>query len=123
MADLLDSGVYGGARMSRRHSSTLTLNAVSAQKKGETASPHLLKTVFPSARALEGRYPYLKTKRYLLPVAWLNRLVQYRKETRRVEQNGAAEAVRIGGERIALLRQYGILDAKPAPSRPKKKGR
>ena len=108
--DLLDSGIYGGANMSRKHSSNITLNAVSAQKQGKKSGNHVLKTVFPPAKTLEGRFPYLKEHPYLLPVAWANRLMRYQKELHQTAGNDAAESIRIGNERIELMKQYGIID-------------
>lgn len=40
----------------------------------------LLHHVFPSASALENRYEYLKKNRWLLPAAWVHRLIVSRKE-------------------------------------------
>ena len=107
--DLLDSGVYGSANRSRLHSSTITLNAVSAQKKGKKVGNHLLKTIFPSAKALSGRYRYLERKPFLLPVAWADRILHYRKETASIPGNTAAESVKIGNQRIELMKQYGVI--------------
>ena len=111
LEDLLDSGIYGGSNMSRKHSSNVTLNAVSAQKQGKWGGNRVLKTVFPPAKALEQRYPYLKEKLYLLPVAWVSRIAQYGKETRNSTSpgNNAADAIKIGNERVELMKQYGIL--------------
>lgn len=108
--DLLDSGIYGGSNMSRKHSSSITLNAVSAQKQGKKSGNHVLKTVFPPAKALEGRFPYLKEHPYLLPVAWTSRLFHYQKELQRTSDNDAAESIRIGNQRIELMKEYGIID-------------
>ena len=110
--DLLESGIYGDSTMSRKHSSTLTLEALAAEKQGKTvhhANP--LKSAFPTAKQLEGRYPYLKNRPFLLPVAWTDRLLKYRKETKANggKDNNAAESIRIGNERIALMKEYGIL--------------
>lgn len=105
LEDILASGVYGSADENRLHSSSLTLHAVSAQKQGKTGATGLLKTVFPSAKELESRYPYLKNKPLLLPVAWTDRLVKYGRSS-----NKASESVRIGNERIELLKKYGVLD-------------
>ncbi|HBI64592.1 MAG TPA: hypothetical protein DDX51_05695 [Clostridiales bacterium] len=111
LEDLLSGGVYGSSSMSRLHSSNITLNAVSAQKRGEKAgSSHVLKTVFPSAKKLEGRYPYLKKHAFLLPVAWADRIWKYRKETHNSTGNNAGESIQIGSQRIELMRKYGILE-------------
>lgn len=108
LEDVLRAGVYGSSDRSRLHSSTITLNAVTAQKQGKRPGS-IVKTVFPSAKALEGRYPYLKDKPFLLPVAWTQRLVHYSRESGKPD-NRAGESIRIGAERIALLKQYGVLD-------------
>lgn len=111
LEDLLDAGVFGASSMSRKHSSNMTLHAVSAQKQGKKAGSSVLKILFPSARDLSGRYPYLKQKPYLLPAAWVNRIVKYSRETaKNVSGNSAAVSIRIGNQRIELLKQYGIIE-------------
>lgn len=109
LEDLLSGGLYGSATMSRKHSSNITLDAVAAQKQGRKAKSRLLTSVFPPASKMEGRYPYLKKHPYLLPVAWCSRLWTYSNETRHFQDNNAADALRIGNERIELLKEYGIL--------------
>lgn len=110
LSDLLDSGVFGDASMSRKHSSTLTLSAVAADRRGRKAGGNVLRTLFPSRKALEGRYPFLRTKPWLLPVAWLRRIAHYAAERRGAgADNNAAESLRIGSERVELLRRYGII--------------
>lgn len=109
LRDILKSGIYGGSDMSRKHSSTMTLQAVAAQKGG-TGTSGILRTLFPPAADLEKRYPYLKEKPLLLPVAWAERIVKYGAETRRTSGNTPRDSIRIGSERIALLKQYGIID-------------
>ena len=110
LEDILDAGVYGGSDMSRKHSSRMTLEAVSAQNRGEAGSHGLLKSLFPTAQVLEGRYPYLKDKPMLLPVAWTDRLVNYYRELAKTRANSPAESIRIGNERIDLLKQYEVLE-------------
>lgn len=111
LEDLLDAGVFGDGSMSRKHSSNITLNAVSAQKKGKRMGNSVLKTVFLPAKSMEGRYPYLKKHPYLLPAAWISRILKYRKETAQSKNNDAAGAVEIGRRRTELLRQYHIIDS------------
>lgn len=107
--DLLSSGIYGDSNMSRKHSSNITLDAVAAQKQGRKAKGIMLSSVFPSVGQLESRYPYLKKHPYLLPIAWCSRLWKYFKETKHSRNNNAAEALKIGNERINLMKEYGIL--------------
>ncbi|MDY3763440.1 MAG: nucleotidyltransferase family protein [Candidatus Ventricola sp.] len=110
LRDLLDGGVYGDTSMSRKHSSTLTLSAVAADRRGRKAGGNVLRTLFPSRKALEGRYPFLRTKPWLLPLAWVLRIMHYAGEHRGAgTDNRAAESLRIGSERVELLRRYGII--------------
>lgn len=109
LEDLLSAGVYGGADMSRKHSSNITLDAVAAQKQGRKAKHAALSSAFPPASQLAGRYPYLKKAPWLLPAAWASRLMHYFKETRNADNNNAADALKIGSERIELMKEYGIL--------------
>ena len=108
--DLLDSGIYGGAELSRKHSSTITLTAAAAQKQGAKSPNGLMASLFPSVDTMKKRYPYLSKHPYLLPVAWGSRMAQYGKEIRKNKDNSAVDAVRIGNYRIALMKEYGILD-------------
>jgi hypothetical protein len=88
----------------------MTLNAVSADKKGKKSKGNLLKTVFPPAKSLEIRYPYLRRAPILLPVAWVSRILGYAKETISEPDSAAAEVIRTGSQRIELLRHYDIID-------------
>ena len=109
LMDLLDSGIYGNANMSRKHSSNMTLDAVAADKSGKKAGNTVLKSLFPSAKKLESRYPYLRKYPVLLPIAWADRILKYRKETAAGGGNAAADSVKIGNQRIELMKKYGII--------------
>lgn len=109
LEDLLSSGIYGDSNMSRKHSSNITLDAVTAQKQGRKARGIMLSSVFPSVRQLESRYSYLKKYPYLLPIAWCSRLWKYFKETKHSRNNNVTEALKIGSERIELMKRYGII--------------
>lgn len=109
LEDLLSSGIYGDSNMSRKHSSNITLDAVAAQKQGRKKKSVMLSSVFPSVRSLSSRYPYLKKYPYLLSVAWCSRLWKYVKETKHTRDNNAAEALKIGKDRVELMKEYGIL--------------
>lgn len=103
LEDILQAGVYGSADKDRLHSSSLTLHAVSNQKQGTSGS--IFKTLFPSARDMEGKYPYLKDKPMLLPIAWTDRILKYSKSTA-----NPSDSIRIANNRIQLLKKYGVLD-------------
>ena len=106
LQDVLCAGVYGSADLSRQHSSTITLKAASTQRK---APAGILSAAFPSAKHLEGRYPWLKKQPWLLPVAWTSRMADYLRETKRRPDSSLAEALKIGTERVELLKRYDIL--------------
>ena len=112
LEDLLSGGVYGTASKTRTHSATVTLAAASADQAGKEAKTSVLPSLFPPARALEGRYPWLKDKPWLLPAAWGMRIVSYGKELRTDSGNSAIEALQIGEQRVELLRYYGIIGKK-----------
>lgn len=110
LEDLLRAGVYGGADMSRKHSSTITLHAVAGQKRGKSGRGGTVRTLFPPLRDMQGRYPYLRRFPVLLPAAWVGRIVTYGREVARSEHNDPISAVRIGAERVSLLTLYGIVE-------------
>ena len=109
LLDLLDAGIYGASSLSRKHSAGITMNTLQAQHEGKKSSG-MLASLFPKASALEERFPYLKKKSWLLPVAWVQRIWGYAVETRgNKEGNNAAESIKIGNERVELMKKYGIL--------------
>lgn len=105
LEDLLSGGVYGSSSEDRLHSSTITLGAVSAQKSGKSPSP--LRSAFPKREDMEGRYPMLKKRPWLLPVAWGHRIVRYGRGNK---VSNAAQSLKIGQKRVELLRYYNIID-------------
>ena len=106
--DSLCGGVYGSNDLTRLHSSTVTLNAVKASRTGEKSS--VLRTVFPKREYLERRYPYLKKRPYLLPVAWVQRIAHYASEKQSNPDNSASGSIKLAKERIELMKQYDIMD-------------
>ena len=106
--DTLCGGVYGSNDLTRLHSSTVTLNAVKASRTGEKSS--VLRTVFPKCEYLERRYPYLKKRPYLLPVAWVQRLAHYAGEKKTGADSSASGSIKLARERIELMKRYGVMD-------------
>ena len=106
--DSLCGGVYGSNDLTRLHSSTVTLNAVKASRTGEKSS--VLRTVFPKCEYLERRYPYLKKRPYLLPVAWAQRLVRYAGEKKTGADSSASGSIKLAKKRIELMKRYDIMD-------------
>lgn len=106
--DTLCGGVYGSNDLTRLHSSTVTLNAVKASRTGEKSS--VLRTLFPKREYLERRYPYLKKRPYLLPVAWVQRIAHYASEKQSGADNSASGSIKLAKERIELMKRYDIMD-------------
>ena len=106
--DTLCGGVYGSNDLTRLHSSTVTLNAVKANRTGEKSS--VLSTVFPKREYLERRYPYLKKRPYLLPVAWVQRIAHYASEKQSGADSSSSGSIKLGKERIELMKRYGIMN-------------
>lgn len=113
LEDLLDAGVYGKSSVSRMYSRRMTVLAFANRKQKKRDGSGVLKAVFPSAKELVGRYHYLKEKPYLLPIAWTDRILKYRREIAADRSgNSMSESIRIANQRIGLLREYGIIDRK-----------
>jgi hypothetical protein len=106
--DSLCGGVYGSNDLTRLHSSTVTLNAVKSSRKGRKNT--VLRTIFPEKAYLESRYPYLKKRPYLLPVAWAQRLVRYAGEKQSGADSSASGSIKLAKERIELMKQYDIME-------------
>ena len=109
LKDLLDGGLYGDSDMSRKHSSNITLDAAKAQQAGKKSKNSLAASLFPAKASMIENYPYLKKHSYLLPVAWISRIIKYAGEHSVKKGNSAAASLKIGNERVKLMEQYGII--------------
>lgn len=109
LEDLLDSGIYGDSNMSRKHSSNLTLDAVEAKKQGKRVKTNVWKSIFPDFQSMKGKYRYLEKYPFLLPVAYVERVANYAKESRHMKGNNATDSIKIGNQRIELLKKYEII--------------
>ena len=110
--DILESGVYGSSSMSRKHSANITLGAAETTGSGTPDKKHTwIRTLFPSVSSLKNRYPYLIKRPWLLPAAWLQRIFHYLGEWN--PTNSPGEALRLGRERVSLMKQYGLLSDQP----------
>ena len=70
----------------------------------------LRKALLPSAKKLSGRYPWLEKRPWLLPAAWAARIGTYLKTRGKYGEQSPAASLRIGKERVELLRAYGVID-------------
>lgn len=109
LEDLIDGGVFGDSSMSRKHSSNITLQAVSEDKKGKKAGASLIRSLFPDRAYMERTYTYLKKYSFLLPVAWASRIVKYLKESKNMRGNDAMASIEIGNHRVDLMKKYKII--------------
>lgn len=106
LKDILCGGIYGSADTNRQHSATMTLNAVKSTKTDTGFS--VWQSVFLPYDAMKNKFSYLKKYPFLLPVAWVQRIITYAKRNQSGETK-ASESLAIGKERIELLRYYGIV--------------
>lgn len=106
--DSLCGGVYGSNDLTHLHSATVTLNAVKASRTGEKSG--VLRTVFPKRAYLERRYPYLKKRPYLLPVARVQRLAHYASEKQSGADSSTSGSIKLAKERIELMKRYDIME-------------
>ena len=106
LIDILSGGLYGTEDVDRLHSSMITLNTAAAYKNGKKKG-RLIRTIFPAVESLTTRYTYLRDHPWLLPAAWMQRVVGYIKNRKRVDPK---RSLQIGKERVQLLREYGVID-------------
>ncbi len=107
LEDLLSGGVFGGNTEERKHSSRITLNAAAAGAQSNSVQ-RLLRTAFPRRKELTRSYPYLQDCPWMLPAAWVQRLMRYRAENRGCRA-AARESISIGERRVALMRKYRVI--------------
>ena len=110
LEDLIQAGIYGSSSESRLHSSNITLDAMASRVSSRKEQNALFLSLFPPARKLEGRYPWLKEHPWLLPAAWARRAGTYCRDSLLQRPLDAADSLRLGNTRISLLKFYGLLD-------------
>lgn len=109
LRDILDSGLHG-ADIDRLHSANITLGAATEDKTGKHRTGNLRKSLFPSATYMTNNYPYLAKRPWLLPFAWGCRIGSYLKRNRCFGKQSPAATLRIGSERVKLLKRYGVIN-------------
>lgn len=106
--DMLDAGVFGKSTEERQHSANMTERA--AEGAGGLVSG-VFRSLFPQREYMEGVYPFVKGRPWLLPKAYGIRIIGYLKRKRKVrEEGGHAEksALTLGRERTRMLKKYRI---------------
>ena len=105
LQDLLDSGIFGASSEERKHSSNMTLTAAGLGKVNTAGS--LKHSLFPGKEYMNVKFPWLKKRDWLLPAAYGIRIVKY---LCKKKESGTGNVVRIGMNRVELLRRYGIIE-------------
>ena len=109
LEDVLSGGLYGVNDVDRAHSSTLTLEAVSAERSGRKRRG-AWHSVFLPLEDMKGHFPYLKRYPWLLPAAWAQRIWRYLTRKQRPDPVSPVRSLQIARSRIELMRQYGIME-------------
>ena len=68
----MEGGTFGHAG---RASGVIALKKTDRNRETVSRSGTLIRRLFPSAETIEKRYTYLKGRHWLLPVAWIHRLI------------------------------------------------
>ena len=108
LRDILSGGLYGVEDLDRAHSALMTLDAVAADRAGRKKRA-VAGSVFLPLKSMSKKYPYLRKLPFLLPVAWVQRVVGYISEQKRTKSVDPSRTVQIGRRRIDLLREYDII--------------
>lgn len=98
--DIMDAGIFGQSSSERVHSATITLNTIS---DGKTS---VLKSIFPSLKEMRGKYKYLNKYPILLPIAYLSRIANYKKNN---SSKNSKKTIEVGKQRIGLLKKYKVI--------------
>ena len=107
----MSGGLYGVDDENRAHSSTITMNAAQEASAGRASRTRgLLKAAFPDFETMARRYPYVRKHPVLLPFSWAARIVAYLKKTKRIKNLSSKESIRIGNQRIELMKKYRIIE-------------
>ena len=77
------------------------------QNRGGTGRASLCAALFPGREVMAGWYPYVARCPALLPAAWAQRIWRYLRT--RGKHTGAQDSLRVGAQRVELLRQYRVL--------------
>lgn len=111
LLDVLASGVHGASEMTRLHSSNITLSAVANQKNDKHTDGTIWSSIFLPLEDMKGRYRYLYKAPFFLPIAWMQRIFHYAGELAnwKLTGNNAVDSIKLGKQRVTLLKLYGIL--------------
>lgn len=100
LTDIMNAGIFGQSSNERIHSSTITLNAIN---DGKT---NIFKSIFPSFKEMKGKYEYLHSYPFLLPIAYISRIYSYLLKNK---SSQSKRTIEIGKQRIELLKKYKVI--------------
>ena len=107
--DMLDGGIFGQNDMNRIHSANITLNA--AESETANVATGIFASLFPDAEYIRSNYPYARKHSFLLPAAYIHRILKYLLEHKdKKTDTGEKSSTQIGMERVKLLEKYKIVD-------------
>lgn len=111
LLDVLASGVHGAADMTRLHSSNMTLKAMENYKNSRNSKSSVWSSAFLPLKDMKKKYRYLEKAPFLLPAAWLQRILQYARElsSQKSSGNNVMDSISLGRKRVELLKKYGVI--------------
>lgn len=101
VADILCGGVYGQATRERVGARVLLASAV--KDPDRTLLSGIWKAVFVPQRQLQRQYPWLQNRPYLLPWAWMVRILE---KFQKYNHKTIANAITLGSYRTQLAKKY-----------------
>ena len=107
--DMLDGGIFGQSDRNRMHSANITLHAV--EHESTSAASGTIASLFPDKEYIKTNYSYARKYPFLLPAAYVHRILKYMSEHKNTAQNaGEKSSTQIGMERVKLLEKYKIVE-------------
>lgn len=111
LGDMIQSGTFGNKTPADRAAERTVKFATGNHLKQKKSNPLIMlwKTIFPQRVFLLENSPYLQSKPWLLPVAWVQRWGRFLKRNHANGGNLAAESLKISRRRMRLLKQYDLM--------------
>lgn len=114
LVDIIQAGIFGKSELGRVKTSSMTLHAVSEDRKprGAHAKKYSnLRAFFPGLKFMGSHYAYCRKYPMLLPIAWLHRFIVYAAEEKNLSImiSKAGSSFAIGRKRIELLKEYRLI--------------
>ncbi|MBO4659588.1 MAG: nucleotidyltransferase family protein [Prevotella sp.] len=107
--DIMTGGLMGNVDENRMHSSNITLGAVKSKNNRHQSFSGILRSLFPPPLYIQQQFLYVKRFPILLPIGWLHRIILYLTRVKKGKELHALETIKIGRERVALLRKYKVI--------------